>query len=181
MRFEKAKGAPIRTEDAPFLGQELLRIARAHQISNLRALSKEIVLEEVLADEDHPLRRFYNWDVASAAHSHWLERTQKLINSVRIIEADVRPRKPRKMFVAINDVRDTDEDGQTQTHTGMRVIAPDAAQHDAIFIQYLDSTIKRIEQALCSSEEWLERGTAPERYVQLLEELRISFDTFTEE
>jgi hypothetical protein len=172
MRFERATGAPIKPEDAAIIGRELLRIATAHRIQDVRAVSKHIVLEEVLADANNPMRPFYNWDVNEAAHAHWLERTQVLINSIRIVEAGVRPKKPRKMFVSVNDTRETDEDGQINTHKGMRLLAPDAARNNDIFVQYLETCIGRIAQALQSAEDWAERGNTPARHQQLLRELR---------
>ncbi len=178
MRFERATGAPIRTEDAPILGREFMRIATAHRINDIRALSKEIVLEEVLANTRHPLRRFYNLNVDEAAHAHWLDRTQTLLDSVRIVEANVRPHKPRAMFVAANDARETTENGETHTHKGMRLLAPDAARHDDIFVSYLESALGRVEKALGSAENWAERGTVPVRHQQLLNDLRAAFTRY---
>ena len=178
MLFKKVTGAPITEEDARVLGREFLRIATANRIADLRALSGEIVLNEVLANKRHPLRRFYNWDVDEAARSHWLDRTRVLLNSVRVVEAKVRSTKARKMFVAVKDVWRTNTEGKKENYHGMRIIAEDAAKDSDIFIQCLDGKIQRVEAALKSAEEWLERSKATSRHVQLLDELRSAFDAF---
>ena len=45
--------------------------------------------EAVLADArrpESPIHELYDWDVAKAAHAHWLDRTRQILGLVRIIE-----------------------------------------------------------------------------------------------
>lgn len=83
-QFVKASGAPFSDEDVQLIGAELLKIAAANRVLDVRLLDKKIVFAAIEADPKHPLRRFYDWDVKSAARKHWINWTAKLIASVRI-------------------------------------------------------------------------------------------------
>jgi hypothetical protein len=48
------------------------------------SLTPEFVLEQVLADKSHPLRRYLERDVEKAAHQHWISQIGHLMNEVRI-------------------------------------------------------------------------------------------------
>ncbi len=68
-------------EDGALIGEELAKLAEG---GDIQALDKRRVFEAIRADENHPLRRFYNWDVEEASLQHWLGQTAKLIRSVRV-------------------------------------------------------------------------------------------------
>src|SRR5208337_1155149 len=94
-------GAPFSNEDAQIIGPELMKIAVEQRVADVRMLDKQVVLQAVEANAHHPLRRFFTWDEADAAHGFRLEEARTLIKGVVIVYANLPARENiRPMFVS---------------------------------------------------------------------------------
>jgi|HubBroStandDraft_4_1064222.scaffolds.fasta_scaffold193499_3 hypothetical protein len=147
-RYVRAAGAPFSDEDAPIIGRELQKIADAHQVGDLRQLDKKLVFGIVEANPRHPLRRFYNWDVAAAARRHWLDCTAVLIRSIHVEVRVGRMQKQVSMFSYAEAPTN-----QARTHfKRTRVLTEDLLRNDPAFSSAVGFNIRRINDALRTLE-----------------------------
>jgi len=172
--FVKASGAPFSDEDIHLIGAELLKIAEANRIGNLRLLNKKIVFAAIEADPKHPLRQFYDWDIKRAARKHWLDWTAKLIASVRIewkIGKFTRP-LPITLSAEIPKLK--------QGAARKRVLTVDALADDPVFASAVGFRLRSIDTALSQIETLIAcRKKAPGADLKsLIVGLRGAFDTY---
>lgn len=173
LRFVRAPGAPIGDDDAVLIGNELLKIAEANKVGDLRLLDKKLVFAQIEADAKHPLRKFYNWDVQQAARRHWIEQTGTLIRSIRVVEVAARlPGKPQPMFV-FAEVTGKDSTETRRTH----VLRSDLLNNDPAFASAIGYQIRHIRDALMQLEG-LTSSRCPDNVARLRDALRESLDDY---
>jgi hypothetical protein len=171
--FVRASGAPFSDEDAQLIGAELLKIAEANRIDDVRLLDKKIVFAVVEADPNHPLRKFYDWDVKKAARKHWVEWTQKLIMSVRIEYKIGKFTRPLPITLAAELPR------LKFGATRRRVLTADAMMNDPIFASAVGLRLRNIDQNLAQLESLIAAHEGgPPGVERLLEAMRSAFDSY---
>jgi hypothetical protein len=173
-RFVKASGAPFSDEDIQLIGAELLKIAQANRIQDVCLLSKEIVFAAVEADPDHPLRRFYDWDVKRAARKHWIAWTQKIILSVRIEWKIGKYTHPVPITLSAELPRLKHGGGRK------RVLTEDAMKSDPIFASAIDYRLRTVDSNIAQIEMLISvrGGRAHPKVRRLLEVMREGFNEF---
>jgi hypothetical protein len=145
-RFIKASGAPFSDEDIQLIGAELLKIAEANRIRDVRLLDKKIVFAAIEVDPNHPLRRFYDWDIKKAARKHWVEWTHKLIMSVRIEWAIGKFTRPLPITLSADVPR------LQYGATRKRVLTQDALLSNPIFASAVGIRLRSLDQQLAQLE-----------------------------
>jgi len=149
--YVAAKGAPFSDEDALVIGRELEKIAAENSVDDVRSLDKHLVLKAVEADSDHPLRRFYNWDVGEAARQHWLSHTQKLLSGIRVVTITMGKRGPIKPAFVYAEHRPRDGGATVRSH----VLLVDAEKSDP----WLQSIVSQQIRSIVNAVERLEQLT----------------------
>ena len=165
--------------DAEVVGRALLEIAERHGVEGLRALDARIVLDDVLASKDHPLRPYYNWDVDTAARAHWLDRTSLLIRGVRCVYVQVNQKqidRPKPLFVTADaSVRS----GERIERRRVQVVREDALHDAPTFMSAISLNIRRIQDALVQLERMTADGSTPGSILRLVKGLRQSMDDYS--
>lgn len=175
-RFVAATGSPFTDDDAGVIGVELTKIAEGNRVGDIRSLDKHLVFEAIEADPDHPLRRFYDWDVEKAARRHWLARTGLLIRSVRIITAAMPKReKPRPMF--LYDPEHAKRSPGEKTKRG-HVLTEDVLHADPVFASALASQIRGIGELVARLEHVTSMRPTPREVVTLRDSLRAALNEY---
>lgn len=172
--FVKASGAPFSDEDVQLIGAELLKIAAANRVLDVRLLDKKIVFAAIEADPKHPLRRFYDWDVKSAARKHWINWTAKLIASVRIEWKIGKFTRPLPLTISAEIPR------LRYGATRKRVLTEDALADDPIFASAVGFRLRNIDTLLSGLETLLAcRDKSPDVGLKrLIAGLRAEFDEY---
>ena len=176
-RFVPAPGSPFSEEDVAVIGVELLRIAERNKVGDVRSLDKRLVLAAVEADEDHPLRRFFEWDDAKAARSFRLVQAATMIRSVRVLSSGVGAReKPMPLFLF-----DPDHTRRVPGEAARRsrVVSEDLLRDDPAFVSNVAHTVRQITHML----ERLEHVTSlrkgvPEQVLRYRDALRAATDDY---
>lgn len=172
-RFVKASGAPFSDEDIQLIGAELLKIARANRVQDVRLLDKELVFAAIEADPEHPLRRFYDWNVKRAARKHWLQHTHRIILSVRIEWKVGRFTRPLPITLSAELPR------LKHGTKRKRVLTEDAMKSDPLFASAIDFRLRDIDTKIALAETLVAvRGKAPPGVAPMLKGLRAVFDEF---
>lgn len=172
-RFVKASGAPFSDEDIPLIGAELLKIAEANRIDDIRLLDKRIVFAALEADPNHPLWQFYDRDVKSAARKHWIEWTHKLIMSVRVEYAIGKFTRPLPITLSADLPR------AKHGTTRKRVLTQDAMLNDPVFASAVGIRLRGLDQQLTQLEGLVAaHGGGPIGVEDLLTGLRDQFDGY---
>jgi hypothetical protein len=173
-RFVPAPGASCSKEDARLIGRELQKIADAQGVQHFRELNERVVFETIEADKEHPLRRFYDWNMRDAARRHWIECTRKLIRSVQMMYTGLRREVQLPMTTVCMVPRTTGNGGTYQA----RILSEDALRGDPQFVSTLARIIRRNERTLRELETWTECAKAPADIVELRDGLREAYDRY---
>lgn len=172
VNFIRAPGAPFSEEDVRIIGEELLRIADANRLEHVSLLDKKLVFEAVEADPDNPLRRFYDWDVTSAARKHWLAFTHKMIMSVRIEWKIGKFTRPLPITLSAN-VSSRFKPGPVRR----RILTADAMQHDPMFASAVGFRLRSVDGLLGQLEGLIgAHGKLPEAIKASFRAHRMSFN-----
>jgi hypothetical protein len=144
MKFVRASGAPISDADAQVIGQELLKIAEANKVGDLRQLSKRIIWAELKNDSSHPLWQFCpRRDVQSAAEAYWTDWCGRIINWVRVtvIQGKITYYKPIAVSVETSGI-------QTRPSRRVHVLREDVLTHDPEFASAMGFQIRAVQHAV---------------------------------
>lgn len=176
MRFARASGAPISDDDAQVIGMELMKIAEANKIGDVRQLTKKIIYAELKANPNHPLWQFCpRRDTASAAEQYWTDWCGKIINYVRVIviQGKIPTYKPLFIFT---------ETSGTQPRTTRRahVLRQDALDHGPEFASAFGFQVRAIINAV-DRISWCIGGREPPENIAILHaELRAALERYQE-
>lgn len=177
VRFVRAVGAPISTdEDAAIIGTEVMRFAEANRVEDVRSVNYAAFFATIEADPQHPMRRFYEWDLETAARKHWIDRTRVLVNSVRYYVpklGDASRPEPITVY-AEAPVRSDSGVAARRTH----VVREDALAKDPVFMSAIGGQIRRIEDALVSLERFTSSRVPPVPIARLRDELRAAMNRY---
>lgn len=148
VQYQAARGSPFADSDAEVIGPELVKIAEANRVGDIRSLDKKLVFEVVEADEHHPLRQFYDWDDERMARQARLERTALMIRSIRILTPSL-PELSRPSPLVLFDPdhvqrRSNAPEARRRSH----VLIQDVVNDDPTFISSLTAQIVRIRQGV---------------------------------
>lgn len=174
-RFIRASGAPFSDEDIQLIGTELRKIAEANRVDDIRLLDKNLVFAAIEADHNHPLRRFYNWNINEVARKYWINvTTHKLIMSVRIEWGVGKFTRPLPITLSADLPRV--QHGTVRK----RVLTEDALLNDPVFASAVGIQIRSIDQQLARLESLVEAygGGATLGVDGLLQGLRNQFDAY---
>jgi hypothetical protein len=171
-KIVRTPSAPFSVEDAKIIGEELLKIAEANRVADIRLLDKKLVFAAVEADPEHPLRRFYDWDVKRAARKHWLEWTEKLIASVRI------EWKIGKFTKTLPITLSAEVPRMKHGTSRQRVLTEDVLMDDPMFASAVGLRLRNIDSALAQLETLTSCRKTPQAINELLERLRAALDTY---
>jgi hypothetical protein len=174
-QFVKASGAPFSDESIQLIGRELLKIARANRVKDVRVLDKELVFAAIEADPKHPLRQFYDWDVKRAARKHWLAWTQKMILSVRIEYKVGRFTRPLPITLSAELPR------LKHGSKRRRVLTEDALKNDPVFVSAVGFRFRDIDTKISQLEMLIgARGWAPPGMGEALKKMRATIDDYVD-
>lgn len=116
-----------------------------------KLLTPHHVLEDA-RNEDSPLHQCFNWDVASAAQSHWLEQARDLLQAYRV-EVSVHSEKRVDRFVNVK-VR-VDENTEMQGYVTSVEAMSDVELREQVLTQMLNE-IDRLKKKYAEFEELAE-------------------------
>jgi hypothetical protein len=173
-RYYRASGAPFSDEDAQIIGEALQKIAEANRIGDIRTLDKKIVFKEVERDPKHPLRKFYDWDVRSAARKHWIDHTALIIRSIRV-EIRVGRNFPAKRIQVYESAEVPRLDHQPQRK---RVLIDDVLTNDPIFADAIGRRIRRIDTEIQGLETLTSCRKTSAPIARFLESIRSAMDAY---
>jgi hypothetical protein len=174
MRFARASGAPISDDDAQIIGVELMKIAEANKIGDVRQLTKHVIWAALKDDPTHPLWDFCpKRDVASAAEAFWLSWSGKLINYVRVIviQGKVPTFKPMFIFTETSGV-------QTRTSRRAHVLREDALVHGPEFASAFGFQVRAVINATERMAWCLGDREPPENIAILYADLRAALERY---
>jgi hypothetical protein len=173
--YVAAKGSPFSDDDAAVIGAELARIAEANKVEDLRSLDKHLVFEAVEADPNHPLRRFFDWDDASAARKQRISIAATLIRSVRIVSVVMGKRSaPTPAFFYAPDLATRQPAPGPRAH----VAVGDLMRNDPAFMSALSSQVKQVRYSVERLEHLTKSRKAPDSVVELVAEFKESLDRY---
>jgi hypothetical protein len=176
MRFARASGAPISDADAQVIGLELLKIAEANRIGDVRQLTKHVIWAALRDNPAHPLWQFCpKKDVDEAAQAYWLAWAGKLINYVRVIVVQGKAPVFRPMFIY------TETSGvQTRTSRRAHVLREDALSHGPEFASAFGFQVRAIINAVDRIAWCIGDRDPPENIARLYAGLRSCIEEYQE-
>lgn len=88
-RVLRAKG--FSEEDSAIIVGEFVKLAALQNVDpeNIKRIDMREAFDAIRADEDHPLRKFYNMNMEEAAYAHWVQRTNELVNGIHYVSVEV--------------------------------------------------------------------------------------------
>jgi hypothetical protein len=176
MRFARASGAPISDDDAQVIGLELMKIAEANKIGDVRQLTKHLIWAALKADPAHPLWEFCpKRDTASAAEAFWLAWSGKLINYVRVIviQGKIPTYKPLFVYTETSGV-------QARTSRRAHVLREDALSHGPEFASAFGFQVRAIINSVDRISWCIGDREPPENIAILHAELRAALERYQE-
>ncbi len=78
-KYVPRKGAPFKNEDAESIGQFIYSIENR---------TTQNILDTIRQHPDHPIHKYYDWDMKKAAEQQWLQQTRNIVNHIEIIIED---------------------------------------------------------------------------------------------
>ena len=162
IEFIAGKGSPFTDDEV----NESIGPALERHIAKYGTIDKHILLEEVEADPEHPLRRHIEWNDAKAAKRYRLIQISKIIRFVRFqVEVGGKVITPRVFEnVVIKDELPSVAPGRAYVHTST------VMKHSTLSNQILERAAKELRQ-------WKERYDIHARYVG---EFKYIFDAIDE-
>lgn len=176
VRYVAAVGSPFSDDDAEIIGIELLRIAKQNAVDDVRSLDDAFVYSIIENNDEHPLRKYLEWDDEKAARKHRIQQTGVMRRSVRVINLSLGERAvPTPMFLHVPDYARRSE---SVVHERKHVLTDDVLRSDPAFASACSAQIKLIRHALERLEHVTSMRPSPVELVQLAADMRYALDSY---
>lgn len=161
------------------VGPSLLEIAEKHKVGDIRALSKQLVYDEVKeAGESHALySHIFHVSVKQAAEAYFLQRCYVLIKSIVIVPLTLKKSHRERAFVPASEVLQH-ANGGGYARKPAHVLRDDALRSDPEYMSVLGGGIRRFITSFVWVENWCSKREQSPEVAELIASVRGAIDAY---